>query len=78
MIEEEYKYYKEHQDELVNLYNDKYITIKDNAVIGVYNSDIEAYKESIKLNPLGTFIIMHCIPGIESYTQTFHSRVVFS
>jgi hypothetical protein len=77
MLEKEFEYYKTHQPELVRMYNDKFIVIKDEIVIGSYASHAEAYNEAAKKNEPGTFLIQHCTPGTESYTQTFYSRVIF-
>lgn len=77
MLEEELKYYVDNQNELVDKYRGKFIVIKDQKVIGVYNSEIEAYTESVKVHELGTFLIQECQPGNENYTQTFRTRVIF-
>ena len=37
VLEKEFNYYLQHQDELVKEYDGKYIVIKDNAVAGVYD-----------------------------------------
>jgi hypothetical protein len=76
MIEKEFKYYLKHQSELVKKYNGKFIVLKNGKVIGVYNSHLEAYTETVKKNELGTFLIQHCLPGADSYSQTFHSQVI--
>jgi hypothetical protein len=78
MLEKEFKYYLDHQAELLIKYNGRVIVIKGDGVIGDYSSEAEAYTESLKSNELGTFLIQICTPGSDSYTQTFHSRVVFS
>jgi len=78
MLDTEFKYFVEHQDELVKKYPNLFVVIKNQQVIGSYKSEIEAYNETIKKHEAGTFLIQLCIPGKESYTQTFHSRVVFS
>lgn len=76
-LEKEFKYYIEHQDELVKKYKGKHIVIKGKKVIGSYNSDIEAVEETSKSEKLGTFLIQKCEPGKDNYTQTYHSRVAF-
>lgn len=75
-LEEEFQYYIEHQDELVEKYGGKVIVIKNREVIGEYDSDLEAINETTKQHELGTFLVQKCEPGSDSYTQTFHSRVV--
>lgn len=77
MLEKEFKYYLENQSSLVKKYDGKFIAIKGQKVIGSYDSHGEALTETTKKEELGTFIIQHCIPGTDGYTQTFHSRVLF-
>lgn len=76
MIEKEFNFYLKNQAELVKNYNGKFIVIKNDQIIGVYNSHSEAYNESLKKNTIGSFLIQHCLSGSDSYTQTFHSQVI--
>jgi len=77
-LEKEFKYYLEHQKELLKEYKGKYVVIKDCEVIGAYDDEIVAVEETSKTHQLGTFLVQKCEPGSESYTQTFHSRVTFT
>jgi hypothetical protein len=77
MLDKEFKYFKSHQEELVKKYNGKFIVVKNEDIIGVYNSEAEAYNETRKNHELGTFLIQQCLPGSDAYSQTFHSRVSF-
>lgn len=76
-LKREFKYYIEHQKELVEKYNGKFIVIKNCKVIGAYDSDLEAINKTTEKHELGTFLVQKCEPGSESYTQTYHSRVAF-
>lgn len=79
MLDKEFKYYLDHQKELLKTYNGKYIVIVGNEVIGGFGSTLEAYTEVIKKHKAGTFLIQFCSPGKGSYTHTFHThRVSFS
>lgn len=77
-LEKEFDYYLKHQDELVEKYAGKYIVIRNCEVQAVYDSEIEAIEETSKVFEIGTFLVQHCLPGDESVTQTFHSRVAFN
>tara|TARA_Y100000310_G_scaffold233993_1_gene236891 strand:+ start:1502 stop:1738 length:237 start_codon:yes stop_codon:yes gene_type:complete len=77
MLEKEFRFYKDHQEELVKKHNGKFLAIVGEEVQGVYESDLDAYTETKKNHNVGTFLIQHCLPGENSYTQTFHSRVDF-
>lgn len=73
MLEKEFQYYLDHQDEFVKKYNGKFLVIKDSKVVKAYDDKDEAYFEAQKDNDLGTFLIQYCSPGNMAYTQTFHS-----
>ncbi len=77
MLEDEFQFYLDNQDELVKKYNGRFIVIKGEKVVGDYSSEIEAYNKSVAAYELGTFLIQECRPGEESYTQTFRTRVTF-
>jgi hypothetical protein len=77
MLDKELQYYIDNQSELVKNYKGKYLVIKGQSIIGVFNSEIEAYSETVKKHELGTFLIQECQPGDENYTQTFRTRVIF-
>ncbi len=76
-LKKEFEYYLAHQDELVEKYNGRFVVIKDEAIIGVYDSELEAIDTMAKEHEVGTFLVQKCEPGSDSYTQTFHSRVAF-
>ncbi len=77
-LKKEFKYYIDHQKELVKKYNGRYIVIVDSKVTGDYDSEIEAIEKTSKGYELGTFLVQKCEPGEDSYTQTYHSRAIFS
>jgi hypothetical protein len=78
MLEKEFQYYLDNQAALVKKYKGRFLVIIDNTVVGVYDTKQQAYDDATANFELGTFLIQHCLPGNESHTQTFHSRVVFS
>jgi len=76
MLDNEYKYYLNNKDILDRKYSNKFIVIKNNKIIGVYDTNQDAYIETSKTEKLGTFLIQYS--GINVPTQEmFHSRVVF-
>jgi len=77
-LEREFEYYLDHQDELVTQYNGKVIVIKNQNVIGTFDTELEAVEKTAEEHELGTFLIQRCEPGSENYTQTYHSRVIFA
>jgi hypothetical protein len=73
----EFEYYLAHRDELVEKYNGRVIVIKNQKVIGDYDSELKAVLETSKTEEIGTFLVQWCSPDENSFTQTFHSRVTF-
>ncbi len=78
LLEKEFKYYLTNQIKLVAKYNSKFLVIKNDQVIGVYDTKQEAYDTASAENELGTFLIQQCLPGTVGTTQTFHSQAIFS
>lgn len=76
-LDQEYKYFNTNRAQLLKEHLNKYIVIKDGKLIGSYDSEAEAYSETIKLHELGTFLIQRCLPEKDLPPQVFHSRVVF-
>lgn len=77
MLDKEFEYYLENQISLVKRYDGRFIVIKNQSVVGDYDSMGTAYIESKKVYELGTFLIQFCEGGQEAYTQTFTSRIYF-
>jgi len=77
-LQKEFQFYLDHQDEMVKEYDGKFVVIKDGKVLGAYDDELTAITEAQKLHELGTFLVQKVSRGAKDYTQTFHSRVVFS
>ena len=48
MLEKEFKYYKDHQSELIEKYNGKFIVIRGEQIVGIYDTELEAYSTAKK------------------------------
>jgi hypothetical protein len=77
-LQKEFEYYIAHQDEMVAKYDGKFIVLKDGEVLGAYDNELAAINETQKTHKLGTFLVQQVSKGTSAYSQTFHSRVVFS
>jgi hypothetical protein len=74
-LEPEFEFFLKHQNELVEQYGGKVVAIKGETVLGAFDDVAEAVRETSKTHALGTFLVQKCEPGVEAYTQIFHSRV---
>lgn len=77
MLDEEYKYFEKNKEDLVKKHENKFIVIKQSQVIGTYDTEKEAYEDTVKNHKVGTFLIQQCVKNEKEITQTFHSRAVF-
>jgi len=59
MLETEWEFYENNRDELVEKYCGKYIVISGDKVVSAYDDENEAYFDTIKTIPLGSFMIHH-------------------
>ena len=75
-LQKEFQYYLEHQAEFSEKYLGKFIVIKGQKIIGVFDERLEAYNETSKTHSVGTFLIQQCLPGTQAYTATYHSLFV--
>ena len=78
MLDGEFKYFLDHQEELVKKYNGRFIVIVGEKVVGDFPNEADAFVEISKTHKPGTFLIQQCLPGQAAYKQTFNSRVVFA
>lgn len=72
---QEFKYFKQHLDELFQMYPYKILVIKNQQVIGTYNTVDEAINETTKTEELGTFLVQKCDTNPEAYTAYYYSPI---
>lgn len=77
ILDKEYNFFLKNRDHLVKQYKNKFIVIKNEEVVGTYDTEAEAYVKSIEKYNLGEFLIQKCLPEKEIPPQVFHSRVAF-
>lgn len=74
MLDKEFQYFLDHQDELVKKYKGKFLVIKGQKVVGNHDTFEDAYFNTQKQgHELGTFLIQECLPGEECYTVILRS-----
>lgn len=78
MLDLEFAYFLENQERWSAEHYDKYVVVVGQSVFGYFDDMLAAYRTAKKTHPVGTFLIQHCIPGPESYTQVFFSNVMLA
>lgn len=76
MLEPEFQYFLDHQQEIFQQYGDKVVVIVGDEIIGNYDNEIQAIVESRKTHPQGTFLVQRSGPDARVYTAHFHSPIV--
>jgi len=61
-----YKWFTENIEDLYKKYGQKFLVIKDKTIIGDYETFQEAFRETMKIEKIGTFIIQECFPNKKS------------
>ncbi len=56
-LQKAFDYYLSHQDEIVSKYNGKFVVIRGQNVIGVYDAELKAIQETQKRHQVGTFLV---------------------
>ena len=77
-LKAEFEFYVAHQAELAAKYRGRVLVIKDQCVVGDYESDLDAVRAASKNFAPGTFLVQRAEPGNQNITQSFHSRVTFA
>ena len=76
MLEKEYDYFLKNKQTILKDYGNKFIVIVGEQVVGNYESQEEALKESSQKYTLGTFLIQKVSDKPEDITQRFFSASV--
>ena len=77
MLELEYQYYKSHEADLVRQHDGKYLGIVGEEVVGIFDTELEAYTTLKKKYGLGKFLLQQAVPVQDDRIQRYHSRVAF-
>ena len=75
MLRDEFLYYLDNQAKIAEVHEGKVLVIKDKKIVGVYDSETAALKESVKKFELGSFLIQPCSADPESVVITLHNHI---
>lgn len=73
---DDFDWFVEHYNELYQKYGHKHLVIKNQKVIGVYDSLLEGIKETKE--ELGTFLVQECNGDKSAYTIYSHKSNYFN
>ncbi len=75
-MKEDFNWFIDNYDQLFNEYGHKFLVIKDQKVLGSYNSPVEAINETSKTEQRGTFIVQECNGNESGYTNYIASWAI--
>ena len=59
MQDAEFRFYKHNRKKFLRLYENKYLLISGEKLLGIYDSHVTAYNDAILTLEVGAFIIRH-------------------
>jgi len=68
MQEKDFKWFLSHYDEFFKKYGHSFLVVKNESVLGVYNSFKEAVDKTSLTEELGSFIVQECNGDESAYT----------
>ncbi|MCA6071739.1 MAG: DUF5678 domain-containing protein [Endomicrobium sp.] len=77
MVDKNYEYFSKNMPELYKKYGHKFLAIKDEKVIGEYDTFDEAIRKTNKTEKLGTFLIQECFENEDESAHHFQGNVSF-
>jgi hypothetical protein len=75
MLDTEWKYFKDHEKELVQKYDGKAIVIVGQRVVGEYPNALVAYAEAKPVYGLWNFLIQRCSARNSAPPHACHCRI---
>ena len=69
MQKDDYNWFRENYDSLFNKYGNSFLAIKNEQIIGKFNSYADAVREVGQKEELGTFIVQKCDGTESAYTN---------
>ena len=75
-LRREFEFYRANQDDMVKRYDGKVIVLKNQEVLGAYDSHLAAFTDTVKDHERGTFMIQQVSDGGDAYTAILSSPEV--
>jgi fibrillarin-like rRNA methylase len=76
MQDQDYEYFIQNMESFYKQHGRKFLVIKNKNVLGAYESFNMALDETLKTEPVGTFIIQECFKTKEESVNHFQGNVM--
>jgi fibrillarin-like rRNA methylase len=77
MQDQDFGYFIQNMESFYKQYGHKFLAIKNKNILGAYDSFNTALDETLKTEPVGTFIIQECFNNKEESVNHFQGNVMF-
>jgi hypothetical protein len=77
MDKKDFEFFENNMADLYKEYGHKFFAIKNQNIIGIYDTFENALNETLKTEELGTFLIQECFENKEEATQNFQGNFAF-
>lgn len=71
----DFDYFLENMEELYKQYGHRFVAVKNQSILGVYDTLREALDNTLKTEAIGTFLIQECFDDRKKMVHHFHSNV---
>jgi hypothetical protein len=75
MQDQDFDYFLKNMESLYKAHGHKFVAIKNQAVLGVYDNFNAALENTLKTDELGTFLIQECLESKEKLVNHFQGNV---
>jgi len=72
----DFQYFLENMDALYREHGQKFVAVKNQSILGVYDNFSEAFESTLKTEELGTFIVQECFDNVEKMVHHFQGNVM--
>jgi hypothetical protein len=76
MQRQDYEYFLDNTDRFYKEYGHRFLAIKDQNIIGVYETFNDALENTLQKETPGTFLIQECLENREKYVYFFQGNVL--
>jgi len=74
--DQDFNYFLENMERFYHAYGQKFVVIKNQSILAVYDDFMDAYETTVKTEELGTFLIQECFDDAEKMVSYFHCNII--
>lgn len=72
----DFKYFLDNMGEFYRKYGHKFVVVKNQSILAVYDDFMNAYESTLKTEEIGTFLIQECFDNVEKMVNHFQGNVM--